>query len=232
MSRIPPALARRIDRLGRRAHAFHRLAHHPLCRAYEPEVIAVGRRARLCRGCALAGAGAAAGIAAGLAAPAPPAPLLLAALAVFAAATLDSVRRPGAGRRRSKIVSRLLPMALGGAVLSAGLASGSLAGLVTAVGTVAATAGATLVYRRRGPDRTACQTCPEVALGSSCSGYRPMARRERAFRRLAGRWIDGAAVSTGAARAPGGSSWPRSNPARVPASSAEGRTELGSARSG
>jgi len=193
MSRIPPALGRRIDRLARRAHAFHRLAHHPLCRAYEPEVIAIGRRARLCRGCALSAAGAVAGLAAGLAAPAPPAPLLLAGLAAFAAAALASVRRPAAGRRRSKVFSRLLPMALGGAVLAAGLGSGSLASLAAAAGVAAAVAVTTVAYRRRGPDRTACQTCPERPLASSCSGYRPMARRERAFQRVAGRWIGGTA---------------------------------------
>jgi len=188
MSRVPPALARRIDRLARRAHAFHRLAHHPLCRAYEPEVIALGRRARVCRGCTLAGAGAAAGIAAGLAAPVAPA-LMLAALAVFAATALLSARLPPPGRRRSKVLTRLAPMALFGAVLSAGLSAATPVGLAAAAGTAAAAALATLVYRRRGPDRATCQTCPERALASSCSGYRPMARRERAFQRLTGRWI-------------------------------------------
>ena len=57
MSRIPPALAHRLDRLARRAHAFHRHAHHPLCRRYRGEVVALGRRTRLCLGCTLAAAG-------------------------------------------------------------------------------------------------------------------------------------------------------------------------------
>ncbi len=39
MSRIPPAVARRVDRLALRAHAFHRWAHHPLCAWYAAEVI-------------------------------------------------------------------------------------------------------------------------------------------------------------------------------------------------
>ncbi len=253
MSRIPPALARRIDRLARHAHAFHRLAHHPLCQAYRPEVIALGRRARVCRGSALAAAGAAAGIATGLAAPAPPAPVLLGALIVFAAVALAAVRPPAggrqtAGRGRSKIVSRLLPMALGGAVLSAGLASPSPAGLGAAAGVAAAVAAATIAYRRHGPDRTACLECPERALATSCSGYRHMAQRERAFQRLAGRWIAEAAavpdtsaervrmrypaVSTCAARTPGGPAWSTGNPALVPASSAGATTERAWERDG
>jgi hypothetical protein len=203
MSRIPPPLARRIDRLARRAHAFHRLAHHPLCQAYAPEVIAIGRRARLCRGCALAAGGAAVGLAAGLAAPAPPAPLLFAALAAFTVGVLASVWPPVPERRRSKLVSRLLPMALGGAVLSAGLAAASLAGLAAAAGVGAAVAGATLAYHRRGPDRAVCPACSERALASSCAGYRPMARRERAFQRLAGRWIEAAIASRPGSGPPG-----------------------------
>src|SRR3990172_5780311 len=72
VSHVPPALARRLDRLARRAHAFHRFAHHPLCPAYASEVILLGRRTRLSRGCALAAAGTAAGALAAFAAPVPP----------------------------------------------------------------------------------------------------------------------------------------------------------------
>ena len=39
MTRIPPQLARRLDRLSVAAHRFHRWAHHPLCTEYEGEVL-------------------------------------------------------------------------------------------------------------------------------------------------------------------------------------------------
>src|SRR5947207_14201496 len=64
--RVPPALARRIDRLATRAHRFHRFAHHPLCDEYAGEVIRVGRHMRLCRGCTFAIAGGLAGGVVGL----------------------------------------------------------------------------------------------------------------------------------------------------------------------
>src|SRR5579859_1379561 len=51
---IPVSLARRIDRLAWFAHAFHRFAHHPLCDRYQEELIPLGRRTRVCRGCSLA----------------------------------------------------------------------------------------------------------------------------------------------------------------------------------
>ena len=50
------------------------------------------------------------------------------------------------------------------------------------------------VYRKRGPDRSPCRSCPERLAVSACSGLQPIVRRERAFRRLAQRYID-AAVS-------------------------------------
>ncbi|MFL5271282.1 MAG: hypothetical protein ACJ79E_04370, partial [Anaeromyxobacteraceae bacterium] len=80
LSFISPALARRLDRLARQAHRFHRFAHHPLCDAYAGEVLRVPRRTVVCRGCALAAAGVVAGAAAGLFASAR---LPLAALAVL-----------------------------------------------------------------------------------------------------------------------------------------------------
>ncbi|HET8714991.1 MAG TPA: hypothetical protein VFM16_04150, partial [Holophagaceae bacterium] len=60
--RTPPALRRRLDRLARRAHAFHRFAHHPLCAEYAGERLRVGK-VHLCRGCTLLGAGLLAGLA-------------------------------------------------------------------------------------------------------------------------------------------------------------------------
>src|SRR3954471_6162611 len=55
---LPQRTVRAIDRLAQRAHAFHRFAHHPLCERYASELIPLGRRARLCRGCASAATGA------------------------------------------------------------------------------------------------------------------------------------------------------------------------------
>ena len=175
---LPRPLARRIDRLARSAHAFHRFAHHPLCERYASEVIAVGRRARICRGCALTVLGAAAGAIAGLLF-GPPGWLgwvaLTAAVALLASA-----------RRRPKTLSRALPMAL----LAVG-ATSSLAGAVASVGVLAAFVA---WYRRRGPDRSPCATCPERS-ARVCSGLAPMVLRERAFRRLTGSWIDAGGVT-------------------------------------
>jgi MFS family permease len=54
MAHVPRGLAKRLDRLARRAHRFHRFAHHPLCDRYRGELIAIGRKNRICRGCTLA----------------------------------------------------------------------------------------------------------------------------------------------------------------------------------
>jgi len=204
MSRIPPTLARRIDRLARHAHRFHRLAHHPGCGAYAGEVVRLGRRARVCRGCLLTALGAIAGAVAGLAAPALPVELLLlgpALLAGWAALALA----PGGGRRSSKWITRAGPTSLATLLLVAGLGAavqaepGDWSGATTAV-TVAAMAALGLVgYRRRGPDRTPCLSCPQAPPGPRCDGFREVARRERAFSRLASRWM---ARSRAAAAAP------------------------------
>jgi hypothetical protein len=49
--------------------------------------------------------------------------------------------------------------------------------------------GVVALYRRRGPDRTPCASCPERNLTQPCRGIAPIIRRERAFRRIAGRWL-------------------------------------------
>lgn len=188
-ARIPRTLARRIDRLARRAHAFHRFAHHPLCQRYAAEVIPLGHRARVCRGCAFTGAGAIAGGLAGWLLPAP-GPLALGALAALLAAGATWAVSRRAGRSPPKLLSRLAPMALAAALLALGLRAGGPAGLLAALFAAATVAAATLLYRRRGPDRSACAGCPEAPASSTCSGFRAVALRERAFARLAGRWID------------------------------------------
>jgi hypothetical protein len=187
-SRIPPALARRLDRLARRAHAFHRWAHHPLCAPYAGEVLRVGRRARVCRGCAFTALGAVLGGAAGAAARVPPD----GALALLAVAALLLVRRGVSGRRASKLATRLAPAAALAGIAALGLRSLTPAGLTIAAIVGLTAAAATAAYRRRGPDRSPCDVCPERAAPAPCSGLTPIARREAAFARASARLLGGA----------------------------------------
>ncbi len=183
---IRPALARQLDRLARRAHSFHRFAHHPLCAPYAGEVFRLGRRTRVCRGCALVALGAALGALAGAAGPRLPGALLGAALAVAGPLGVATTR---SARRSSKLLTRALPAACAGAVAAAGLRAGGGLGFAVAGGVVAVSVVAARAYRQRGPDREPCRRCPERGAPSLCSGFRPLARREAAFGRLAGRWI-------------------------------------------
>lgn len=193
MSRIPPPLARRLDRLARHAHRLHRFAHHPLCAAYAPELVRLGRRARLCRGCTFSVLGALCGAALGLAAPRLGPALLVGPMLLTGWAALALA--PRGGRPASKLLTRAGPLALAGFLLMAGLRSasgaepGDWSGAATALVTLLLVAGGALAWRRRGPDRTACLTCPQAPEGPRCDGLRPLARRERAFSRLASRWI-------------------------------------------
>lgn len=188
MSLVPRALARRLDRLARRAHAFHRFAHHPLCSAYRAEVVRLGRRA-VCRGCLLAAAGTATGVALGALAPAPSAGALALGLASTAAA-LAAAAAPGrSARRRSKLLTRAAPAALAAALATSGLAAGGLARVAAGLSAVAMALAATALYRRRGPDRSPCLACPEREGPRVCSGFRRIARREAAFARLAGKLL-------------------------------------------
>lgn len=184
---IRPALARRIDRLARGAHAFHRYAHHPLCAAYAPERLRLGRT-WVCRGCALAAAGGLLGLAAGMLLPSVGLPLFSALLVVTAAAGLSALT--GSRWHPRKSLTRFLPAGLAAFLVVQGFRPPLsprpiLAGLVLlGVGV------GVLLYRRRGPDRRLCDTCPEASARPSCSGYSPIRQRERAFQRLAARWID------------------------------------------
>lgn|GEM_PF-980232 len=215
MSRIPAPLARRIDRLARRAHAFHRWAHHPLCARYGPEVLRLGRRTRVCRGCALTALGALAGIAAGLASPAAPGSAWLAAAALLAASVPLAIPRlapggdaaaigrgaPEAGARRTpKLLTRFLPLAIAGGALAQTVVAPAPARLGAAALALGATTWGILRYRRRGPDRRRCLACPEGPPGARCSGYVLLIRRERAMTRLAGRWISAGGVGGVAGR--------------------------------
>jgi len=189
VSRIPPAQARQIDRLARRAHGFHRFAHHPLCAAYVGEVVHLGRRTLLCRGCLLAACGAAAGILGALLAPAPHPRELALALCAAAAIVLAAVARPRATPRLNKLATRATPAAMTAALATLGLRARGTGGVAVAVAAIAIPFTAAILYRRRGPDRSPCLGCPEREARRVCSGYRRMARREAAFARLAGRLL-------------------------------------------
>jgi hypothetical protein len=186
VARIPPPLARKIDRLARHAHRFHRFAHHPLCREYGGEVVRLGRRTRLCHGCLLCTVGLLSG-ALGGGLTAPPAPAFFAAVSVAAAAL--AVVAAGRALHRIKVVTRFAPAALFGFVTVAGVRGGSWLGWVIAAVAVATALTLVRLYRRRGPDRTPCATCPERTLQEACRGLAPIVRRERAFRRMAGRML-------------------------------------------
>ncbi|HXC17519.1 MAG TPA: hypothetical protein VNV60_08780, partial [Holophagaceae bacterium] len=151
--KTPPELRRRLDRLARRAHAFHRFAHHPLCAEYADERIQVGR-IRLCRGCALLAAGAGAGLLLGAFLPAHRMVAGLAlVLAAFAGVCAFALRLP-------KIAGRALPGAALAFALVQGLRLG-LPGWMLSAGSASLFVAAFVLYRRRGPHRGPCETCPE-----------------------------------------------------------------------
>ncbi|HEU4950775.1 MAG TPA: hypothetical protein VFT46_02430, partial [Holophagaceae bacterium] len=62
--------------------------------------------------------------------------------------------------------------------------------------------GGILAYRRRGPHRGPCETCPDRDRRPACRGFAPILRRERALQRLAGRLITGHAGHQAAASIP------------------------------
>jgi hypothetical protein len=186
---LPERTVRVIDRLAKQAHAFHRFAHHPLCERYAGELIPLGKRTRVCRGCACTLLGSLAG--------------LLSALCwqpTFF--VLSCVTALGLGLALSSLVRRL-PKWLGRAAAAACLGFTCLAGLrfahgaplFLALGILATSATLLTLYRKRGPHRGPCQQCPERLLSVPCSGLRPIVRRERAFRRVAQRFLDAAALS-------------------------------------
>jgi hypothetical protein len=176
-SRIDRATARTIDRLARRAHRFHRFAHHPLCARYAGEVIRL-RRVRVCRGCTYALVGGLAGTCAGLAIGGSP---LAAAIALAAGTVLLG---GSFALRPPKVAGRLVPAGLMTLAITCGVTTVDVAGIAIAFAAIAIVLLLRLLYRRRGPDRTACTTCPERS-HDPCSGYAPIVSRERAFQRVA-----------------------------------------------
>lgn len=186
---LPLRTVRAIDRLARSAHAFHRFAHHPLCERYAGELIPLGRRTRLCRGCAASALGSLTGLLGALAWQ-PAFSVLLAASALGLGLLLSSL-----ALRLPKWLGRASATACLGFACLGGLRVAHGGPLVLALAMLVASAAFIALYRKRGPSRRPCQQCPERLLASPCSGLRPIIRRERAFRRLAQRWLDAAALS-------------------------------------
>jgi hypothetical protein len=161
--------------LARRAHAFHRFAHHPLCHVYRGEVLRVGKRFRLCKGCTFLAAGLVMGIVGGAFVRLP---LAWGASALLFALVLGML---SLRLRLPKIAGRLIP--------GAGLGLALWAGWPCALASLLVVALVGVLYRRRGVEGNRCATCPERSL-SPCSGFASIVRRERAFRRRVDGWLD------------------------------------------
>jgi hypothetical protein len=198
MRHIAPPLAKKLDRLSRRAHRFHRFAHHPLCAAYADELVPLGRKARVCRGCVAALLGAVLGGVLGLCAPYGAAlnvsrvaalAVLVALLGALGLLVSSQLRARAAGSRSGKLLTRGLPLSGLCFAAATGLRLGGLVGLALVALCVAAAGLAHAAYRRRGPDRGPCAVCPERLAAAPCSGFAPIVRRERAFARLARRLL-------------------------------------------
>jgi len=186
---LPQRTVRAIDRLARSAHAFHRFAHHPLCQRYSAELIPLGKRARVCRGCVCSALGSGAGLVMALSFR-PAFSALLAATALGLGLLLTSL-----GLRLPKWLGRSAATACLGFACLSGLRTAHGAPLFLALGILLSSVAFVALYRMRGPNRSPCTTCPERSLAKPCAGLRPIVRRERAFRRLAQRWLDAAALS-------------------------------------
>jgi hypothetical protein len=176
---LAPGLAHRIDRLARRAHAFHRFAHHPLCLRYEGEVIRVGPRARMCRGCTLSLLGSAMGAVAGAFLGTPSVVVLGLAFAIALGAWSLGL----AGLRASKIATRLVPLCGMTFSLSSAVHSRSPVALGIAAAGCASTLVFLMLYAKRGPNRSPCLSCPERTAPKTCSGFQRIVRREKAVMR-------------------------------------------------
>jgi hypothetical protein len=189
---ISPPLARRLERLARRAHAFHRFAHHPLCERYAGELIVLRGRNRICRGCSCAAVGGMLGGGTALLLSLPLTPLLLASAIMLAALLLPRRRE----KRPGKLWTRALPAFSFSAVLVTLLQTPSWQHLCLALTIAAPLAMVFTSYRRRGPDRSACVQCPERHAVAPCSGFRTIVHAERAFTRRAHQLMDAAAAQT------------------------------------
>jgi hypothetical protein len=188
--RPSPALVRRIDRLAKRAHAFHRFAHHPLCDNYAGELIALRGRSRVCRGCASALGSGLLGVSVALVARLPVLPLVGACVVVSCALLIAQSRpaQPGS-TRPAKLWTRGAPAFLLAASVVTCLRTPSLGYWSAAAGLLLLGRMVLARYRMRGPDRSPCSVCPERQQAAPCSGFRSIVRAERAFVRRSERLI-------------------------------------------
>lgn len=140
-------------------------------------------RTWLCKGCTFALLGALVGTLAGMAFPPPESGGFL-ALGVLAAGGLGAML----ARPLGKIATRLFPLGCLGFVEAQSLRMWDALGWAVAIIGAGSLALAITIYRRRGPWRGECATCPERE-ERPCSGFRRQLRRERAFQRLGGRML-------------------------------------------
>ena len=186
---LPKRTRHLVDRLARRAHAFHRFAHHPLCGRYAGELIPLGRKTRICRGCSYAALGLLGGASSALLLH--PSLIALACSAGLGASLLLT----SLTKRLPKSLGRGLACAAAGFAGFGGLFAEHALARAFSVGLIALGGLFLWRYRQRQPNRSPCETCPERLAPTVCSGLRPIVRRERAFRRLAQRFIDQAVAS-------------------------------------
>jgi hypothetical protein len=181
---------RRIDRLAKRAHAFHRFAHHPLCDNYAGELIALRGRSRVCRGCAAALASGLIGVSTALAVRLPALALSSLCAAVLCALLIAQATPWPAGRARpAKLWTRGVPAFLLAASVTTCLRTASLGHWSAAAGLLVLSRIVLARYRLRGPDRSPCSVCPERQKPAPCSGFRSIVRAERAFVRRSERLL-------------------------------------------
>jgi hypothetical protein len=180
---ISGGVARDLDRLSRRAHRFHRFAHHPLCDRYAGERVQLGK-VRLCRGCTFAVTGGLVGGFVGLAigASESAAAIAMTIATALLLGTLWSKRK----LRIAKTWTRLVPAGLYALAITCGVLASTPLGIAIASASAAIVVLMRVLYGKRGADRTPCTTCPELGR-APCSGFARIVSRELAFRRVADR---------------------------------------------
>ncbi len=90
--------------------------------------------------------------------------------------------------RLPKSLGRALPGATLGFAFIQGLRLGPV-GWILSGSAALVFAAAFVAYRKRGPHRGPCDTCPDRDQRPACRGFAPILKRERALQRLAGRLI-------------------------------------------
>jgi hypothetical protein len=85
--------------------------------------------------------------------------------------------------RATKIVTRFLPASGVTFALFSLIHARSPASLGFAAAACAVTLAFVGLYKQRGPNRAPCASCPERSGATTCSGLRPIVRREKALMR-------------------------------------------------